>query len=324
MRALVTGGAGFIGSNLVDRLLSEGYEVTIIDNLSSGSQEKIRSYLDNPLFNFIQESVLNEEVIKTQIKNCDVIFHLAAMVGVENYISSPYDVLNVNINGTQLILKFAYEYGKKVIFSSTSEIYGKNPLIPFSEVDDRVLGSTKIHRWCYSSSKAVGEHLCFAYAEMGLQVVILRFFNLYGPRADSLNEGRVITVFLGRMFMNEPVPIIGDGKQTRSFCYIEDAINGIIRAQKTEEACGEVINIGSNEEVTILELARMMKKISKSKSKIIFVKKESVYGNSYEDIPRRVPDISLARKILHFSPTTKLNEGLERTIHWFKESNLKK
>ena len=318
MKVLVTGGAGFLGSFLVDALLGRGDEVSVIDDVSSGAEWKIAHHLSNPRLIFVRDSILNRTIMDDLISRCDMVYHLGAIVGVHHYVVNPYAVLNVNVNGTQLILQLCHKYNKKVLFASTSEIYGRNPKIPFKEDDERVLGSTKIDRWCYSTSKAVGEHFCFAYKKLGLKMAIVRFFNVYGPRMDKLDTGRVITIFLAKILRNEPVTVIGDGRQTRCFTYVEDGIRGMMAAAERPEGEGEVFNIGSNVETTILDLAKKMIAIAGSTSTISFVKQESVYGHSYEDVPRRVPDPAKTTERLKFTASTSLDEGLRRTIEWFK------
>jgi len=315
MKVLITGGTGFLGSHLVDAFLKRGDEVMILD---TGSDLKIRHVLNHPRLHYVKESIFNNVILDSLIMKADLVYHMAAVVGVEHYVEDPYKVLNVNVNGTQRVLELAYKYNKKVVFTSTSEVYGRNPKIPFNEDDDRVLGSTKIDRWCYSTSKAVGEHFCFAYHKMGLPVVVVRYFNVYGPRLDKLDVGRVITIFLGQILRGEPITVIGDGSQTRCFTYISDAIKATMNAGLKKEAVGQIINIGNDKEYTILELAETMKKVTKAKSKIVFVNQEKIYGKSYEDVPRRVPDITRQKKILGVTPKVTLEEGLKHTIEWFK------
>ncbi|OGP27284.1 MAG: hypothetical protein A2038_03760 [Deltaproteobacteria bacterium GWA2_57_13] len=315
MRFLITGGAGFLGSHLTDAMLGQGHEVTILD---VASDLKVRHQLGNPQFRYVRDSILNREILEGLISWCDVVYHLAAVVGVEHYVGDPYQVLNVNVNGIQAVLQVAFKAQKKVVFSSTSEVYGKSSVVPFREEGDRVLGSTKIDRWCYSTSKAVGEHFCFAFHKLGLPVVVIRYFNVYGPRLDQMDVGRVITIFLGQVLRGEPVTVVGDGKQTRCFTYVDDAIRATVSAGLKEEAVGEIINIGSDEEICIKDLAAVMVRLSGSRSSLTFVPQEAVYGKSYEDIRRRVPDIRRMREILDVSPQVKLEEGLRRTIDWFR------
>lgn len=315
MKVLITGGAGFLGSHLGDTFLSRGDEVFVLDQ---AKDFKIRHNLGNPKFHYIQDSILNEEILDSLVFKTDLVYHMAAVVGVEHYVGDPYKVLNVNINGTQNVLKAAFKYSKKVVFTSTSEVYGRNPKVPFGEDDERVLGSTKIDRWCYSTSKAAGEHFCFAYHKMGLPVVVLRYFNVYGPRLDKLDVGRILTIFMGQILRNEPLTIIGDGTQTRCFTYIDDAIKATVTAGLLKEAEGNIFNIGNEKETTIKELAERMIKISGANTTIRYVTKESVYGESYEDIQRRVPKVELMNNILKVHAETSLDDGLRTTIEWFR------
>lgn len=316
MKILITGGAGFLGSHLGDLLLSQGHEVVALD---TSSDLKIRHNLGHPKFQFIKGSILDHDLMDSLIAKCDKVFHLAAVVGVEHYVEDPLHVLNINVNGTQEVIKLAYRYDKKVIFSSTSEVYGKSKDTPFREYGDRLLGPTSIDRWCYSTSKAVGEHFCFAYAKLGLPVVIVRFFNAYGPRLDRIDVGRVITIFMGQLLRGEPLTVIGDGRQTRAFTYVGDAVRALAAAGEIDEAKGGIFNIGTDRETTILELAEaMIRAYPETGSKITFVEQQQVYGESYEDIPRRYPDITRMREILGVDPATPLEEGLRQTIEWFR------
>ncbi|HEY0783872.1 MAG TPA: NAD-dependent epimerase/dehydratase family protein, partial [Thermoanaerobaculia bacterium] len=221
-------------------------------------------------------------------------------------------------NGTQNLLKLCHRYDKKLVFSSTSEVYGKSKDTPFREDGDRLLGSTQIDRWCYSTSKAVGEHFCFAYGKLGLPVVIVRFFNAYGPRLDRIDVGRVITIFMGQLLRGEDLTVIGDGKQTRAFTYVEDSVEALMQAGLKKEAVGGIFNIGTDRETTILELAETMIRVfPHTGSKIKFIHQEQMYGTSYEDIPRRYPDITRMRTILGVDPKIPMEEGVRRTIEWF-------
>ena len=320
MKFLITGGAGFLGSHLSETLLKRGDEVVVVDLINKANQYKIAHLLSNPKFKFYRGSVLDRDLMDKLIWECDKVFHFAALVGVHHYVERPYDVLDVNVNGTKLVVDLAYKYGKKVIFASTSEIYGRSTKIPFKEDDDRVLGPTKIDRWCYSTAKAVGEHYCFAYHQMGLPVVVLRFFNAYGPRLDSIESGRIMSIFMGQLFKGKPLTVIGDGSQTRCFTYVDDIVEGIIRSSEVKEAEGEVINLGTNRETSILELAKVMIKIYGVDAEIQFIEHEGKYGTGYEDIQRRVPDTSKSKRILNnWEAKISLEDGLEKTIKWFKD-----
>jgi nucleoside-diphosphate-sugar epimerase len=318
VKILITGGAGFLGSHLTDAFLTRGDEVTILDVITD---LKVRHHLGNPRFHYVRDSVFNTEILDSLILKCDLLYHLAAVVGVEHYVGDPYEVLNVNINGTQAVLKLAYKYNRKVVFSSTSEVYGRNPKVPFAEDDERVLGSTRIDRWCYSTSKAAAEHFCFAYHRLGLPVTILRYFNVYGPRLDQIDVGRVITIFMGQVLRGEPVTVIGDGKQTRCFTYVSDAIRASVEAGVNERAVGQVFNVGTDVETSILELAETMIRIAGSPSTVVFVPQSEVYGTSYEDVPRRVPLLRQMHEILGVRAETPLEKGLRKTIEWFRAGN---
>src|ERR1700730_9172588 len=221
MRVFITGGAGFLGSHLAEGFLKRGDDVTVMDMAPS---LKVEHLLSNPRFRYVRDSIMNLEMLENLIVQTDLIYHLAAVVGVEHYVGDPYEVLNVNINGTQNVLRAAYKHGRRLVFSSTSEVYGRNPKVPWKEDDDRVLGATTIDRWCYSTSKAVGEHFCFAYHKLGLPVTIVRYFNAYGPRLDKVDVGRLFTIFMGQLLRGADLTVVGDGLQTRCFTYVTDAI----------------------------------------------------------------------------------------------------
>ena len=316
MRILVTGGAGFLGSHLSDGFIRRGDEVFVLD---VGSIAKVRHLLNSARFHYIHDSIFNTEIIDSLVSKADLIYHLAAVVGVEHYVGDPYETLNVNVNGTQNILKAAYKYGKRVVFSSTSEVYGRNPKVPWREDDDRVLGATTIDRWCYSTSKAVGEHFCLAYHKLGLPVTVVRYFNIYGPRLDKVDVGRLFTIFMGQLLRGVDLTVIGDGKQTRCFTYVTDGVAATMAAGLKPEAEGQVINIGVDVETTVLEFAELMLELyGPTKSKIKFVAQEDVYGKSYEDIPRRVPDNTKMKKLLGVEPKVSLREGVKLSMDWFR------
>lgn len=319
MKILITGGAGFLGSHLADAFLVRGDEVTILD---IASDLKIRHHLGHPGFRYVRDSVMNREIVEGLVAWCDLVYHFAAVVGVEHYVGDPYQVLNVNVNGTQAVLNVAFKAGKKVVFSSSSEVYGRSLSVPFEEDGDRVLGSTRIDRWCYATSKAVGEHFCFAFHKLGLPIVVLRYFNVYGPRLDRADVGRVISIFLSQLARGVPLTVIGDGEQTRCFTYVEDAVRATVAAGLVEEAAGRVINVGTDAEVSIRSLAELMIRLWGARCGITFVPQESVYGHSYEDIPRRVPDLRLMKAILGVTAEVPLEEGLRRTLDWFRGQSI--
>jgi UDP-glucose 4-epimerase len=318
MRVFITGGAGFLGSHLSDAFIARGDEVFVLD---TGSIGKVRHLLNTARFHYVHDSILNPEIIDGLVAKSDLVYHLAAVVGVEHYVGDPYETLNVNVNGTQNVLKAAYKYGKKVVFSSTSEVYGRNPKVPWREDDDRVLGATTIDRWCYSTSKAVGEHFSFAYHKLGLPVTVVRFFNVYGPRLDKVDVGRLFTIFMGQLLRGADLTVIGDGQQTRCFTYVTDAVEAVVAAGLKSEADGQAINIGVDVETTVLEFAKLMLELfGPCKSKIKFVAQEEVYGKSYEDIPRRVPDNTKMKTLLGVTPKITLREGVKMSMDWFREN----
>jgi UDP-glucose 4-epimerase len=253
------------------------------------------------------------------VSKADLVYHLAAVVGVEHYVGDPYETLNVNVNGTQNVLRAAYKHGRRMVFSSTSEVYGRNPKVPWKEDDDRVLGATTIDRWCYSTSKAVGEHFCFAYHKLGLPVTVVRYFNIYGPRLDRVDVGRLFTIFMGQLLRGADLTVIGDGRQTRCFTYVTDAVAATVAAGINPAADGHAINIGTDVETSVLEVANLMLELyGPAKSKIKFVSQADVYGQSYEDIPRRVPDNTRMRTLLGVTPKVSLREGTALAMEWFR------
>jgi UDP-glucose 4-epimerase len=316
MRVLITGGAGFLGSHLAEAFVERGAEVTVFDLTGD---LKVRHLRGRPGFHRVYGSILDKDLLEGLVARADLVYHLAAVVGVEHYVGDPFQVMDVNVNGTQNALKACYKHAKKMVFCSTSEVYGRNPRVPWREEDDRVLGSTETDRWCYSTSKAAGEHFCFAYRKMGLPVTVLRYFNVYGPRLDMLDRGRVITIFLGQLLRGRPLTVIGDGAQTRCFTYVSDAVRATIEAGIRPEAEGRVLNIGSDVETSVVALARLLIEVAGTDTPIEFVKQEAVYGDSYEDIPRRVPDVTRMRELLGVTAAVPLREGLERTVRWFRD-----
>ena len=316
LKVLITGGAGFVGSHLAEAFLARGDEVTALD---TGSQAKVRHLLPQARFRLVVDSVMNPEILDGLAAHADVIYHLAGVVGVEHYVADPYQVLNVNINGTQNVLRAAFKHGRRVVFASTSEVYGRNPAVPWREDADRVLGPSTIDRWCYATSKAAGEHFCLAYRRLGLPITILRYFNVYGPRLDRLDVGRVITIFMGQLLRGEPLTVIGDGSQTRCFTFVSDAVQATVAAGVLAAAEGEVINVGTEEETSIRRLAELMLELAGGSSGLRLVRQEAVYGEGYEDVPRRVPDLTRMHRLLGVRATTPLAEGLARTIAWFRE-----
>lgn len=316
MRALVTGGAGFVGSHLVDELLARGNEVSILDHLSTGRVENIRHHLGHAHVRFVNDSILNARVVDRLVEACDIVFHLAAAVGVRYIVDDPLRAISTNVEGTETVLRAAFRFWRKIIVVSSSEVYGKSTKAPLSEEDDRVLGSTAVTRWSYSSAKAIDEHFAYAYAARGLPVVILRFFNVYGPRIHQSGYGTVVARFIQQALNDEPLTVHGDGRQTRCFCYVEDTVRGVLLAAQAAEAEGQVFNIGNDAEISIHDLALRIKRLTASSSEISFVPYHDCYGLRFEDTPRRVPDLSKAGLTLGYRPEVGLEDGLRRTIDW--------
>jgi UDP-glucose 4-epimerase len=325
MRVLITGGTGFVGSHLAQAFLERGDEVLVLDTASTA---KVLDFKNNPTyagrFRYVKGSVLDYTLLDGLMRKADLCYHLAAVVGVEHYVDDPFGVLDVNINGCQNILKTAFHNDTKVVFSSTSEIYGKSKDVPFKEYGDRMLGPTSIDRWCYSTSKAAGEHFCFAWGRLGLPVVILRYFNVYGPKLDKIDRGRVMTIFMGQLLRGEPLTIVNDGRQTRAFTYVDDAIRATMACGLVDAAVGGIFNIGTDRETTILELAKVMLKEfgrnPEDPKNLVFKKQEDVYGKSYQDIDRRVPDVTRMKTILGITPQVSLEDGVKKTCEWFKRT----
>lgn len=314
MKVLVTGGAGFIGSHLAERLLDQKDEVWVIDNLSTGRRQNISHLEQREDFTFIYDTILNEKLIGMLVPNCDLIYHLAAAVGVKFIIDNPLKSIQINVRGTEILLEFASKHKKKVILTSSSEVYGKNDKIPLSEDNNRILGSTNIHRWSYSCTKALSEFLALAYhREKGLPMVIARLFNVCGPRQTEA-YGMVIPSFVNQALANRPITIYGDGEQVRTFTYITDTIDALVSLNNYSQAIGETFNIGSDQSITILELAKKIKALAKSRSEIIFIPYEKVYGQGFEDMRCRVPDITKISKLTGYTPKVGLDEMLQRVL----------
>ena len=320
MKILITGGAGYIGSHLVDRLLDRGDDVYVIDNLSTGKIQNIEHHLGAPNFVFVNDTILNEELVDRLVARVDLIYHLAATVGVKHVVEDPLKGVITNVQGTEVVLKHAYKYWKRVLIASTSEVYGKTTKFPFSEDDDRVLGATSVHRWSYSTAKAIDEHIAFAYHDKGLPVSIVRYFNSFGPRIDERGYGTVVAQFARQALSGQPLSIHGDGKQSRCFTYIGDTIEGTVRAAEMKNAIGHCFNIGTTEETTILDLAKKVIDLTESKSEISHIPYERVFGPGFEDTNRRLPSMERAKKFLDWQPKVSLDEGLQRTIAWCKEN----
>lgn len=319
MRVLVTGGAGYIGSHLIDRLIERGDEVVVLDNLTTGKVDNIQHHLGEPGFTFINDTILNEPLVERVVAGVDRIYHLAAVVGVRHVVQDPLGAITTNVRGTEVVLGLAFKYWKQVVVASTSEIYGKSTRVPFHEEDDRVLGPTSVPRWSYSMSKAIDEHFALAYAAKGLPVSIVRYFNSYGPRLDERGYGSVIANFTRQALRGEPLTVHGDGRQTRGFTYITDTVQGTLLAGEVSAAVGQAFNIGQPVETAIRDLAERIITLTGSDSKIVFIPYEATYGPDFEDAWRRVPSIAKAQRLLGFTPQVDLETGLQKTIAWCRE-----
>ncbi|MHC4666183.1 MAG: GDP-mannose 4,6-dehydratase [Planctomycetota bacterium] len=320
MRVLVTGGAGFIGSHLVERLLKDNQSVTVVDNLSTGSLENIGGFQKDPKFDFVEGDVRNAGLMEQLAQRCDVIYHLAAAVGVQLIADRPVHTIETNIGGTEVVLDAANKFSRKILIASSSEVYGKNESVPFHEDDDIVLGSTSFSRWSYACGKAIDEFLGLAFhQEYGLGVVIGRFFNTIGTRQTG-QYGMVVPRFVQSAIRNEPVLIYGTGQQRRCFCYVEDMVDAIIRLMNCEQTAGKVYNIGSEEEISIEGLADRIIKMTGSKSKKEFISYDEAYGRPIEDMMRRVPSLERIKGAIDWEPKTSLTEALQVIIQSSKSS----
>jgi len=317
MKALITGGAGFIGSHLAERLLRDGQGVTVVDNLSTGSLKNLEGFKDNVNFDVVEGDIRDAGLMEQMAEGCDVIYHLAAAVGVKLIADRPVHTIETNIGGTAVVLDVANKFGRKVLIASSSEVYGKNETVPFHEDDDIVLGSTRFSRWSYACGKAIDEFLGLAFhQEHGLGVVIGRFFNTIGPRQTG-QYGMVVPRFVQRALNNEPLQIYGTGQQRRCFCYVEDLVEGIIGLMSCEDAAGKVYNIGSAEEVSIEGLADRIIEMTGSKSEKALISYEEAYGRPVEDMMRRVPSLERIKKTTGWEPKTGLTEMLQVIIGSF-------
>jgi UDP-glucose 4-epimerase len=317
-KCLITGGAGFIGSHLVEALLKQKYEVTVIDDMSTGNIDNIKSFLDNPNFKLVIETILDESVMNDLIRLCDITFHLAAAVGVEKIIDDPVGSIETNIIGTENVLKMANRYRKKILLASTSEIYGKNDNVPFDEESDRVLGPPTKIRWSYSCSKAIDEYLALAYyKQKGLPIIICRFFNIIGPKQTG-RYGMVVPRFIDQALNNVPITVYGNGKQTRTFLDVRDAVKGVIALAFSNNTIGQVFNIGGKGEISIIDLAKLVKQVVKSSSDIKYVTYEEAYEIGFEDMIRRVPNISKIQKAIAFKIDYSLEDSIKNIVKGLK------
>ena len=319
MKALLTGGAGFVGSHLAESLLAQGHSVFVIDDLSTGSMDNIVHLKGRPGFDYVIDTVMNEPLVAELIDRCDVVFHLAAAVGVKLIVEAPVRTIETNVHGTEVVLTHASKKGRLVVIFSTSEVYGKSVAVPFREDADLVLGPTFKHRWAYACSKAIDEFLALAYhRERKLPVIVARLFNTVGPRQTG-RYGMVIPNFVRQALTHAPVTVFGNGKQTRSFTDVSDVVGALITLVQEPRAIGQVFNIGNTEEISILDLADRIRQLASSHSTIEFVPYEKAYETGFEDMPRRVPDLTKIGEYIGYRPTVNLDQILNRVIEHTKK-----
>ena len=321
MKILITGGAGFIGSHLAERLLEQNNQVIIIDNLSTGRKTNIKHLLENDQFTAHFNTVLNKPLMEDLIFQCDEIYHLAAPVGVKWIIDHPIQTILENVRGIDIVLELADKYKKKVLIASTSEVYGNHLEHTLKEDDNRVMGSVRNHRWAYANTKTLDEFLALAYyKEHQLPAVIVRLFNTVGIRQTG-QYGMVVPTFVKKALSNEPIPVYGDGSQTRSFTYVKDVLKGMIDLMAEPKAAGDIFNIGNGQEITILDLAHLVKKKTNSKSEIVLIPYLEAYGEGFEDMQRRTPDISKIAQLTGFKPTLAMDGILDEIIAYYQKNS---
>jgi UDP-glucose 4-epimerase len=315
MRVLVTGGAGFIGSHLVERALRDNWQVRVLDNFSTGR----RSYLSGLNVELIEGDVCDEARVRQALHGCDLVCHLAATVGVPLILQDVLGALRTNVRGSEVVLAVAAEYGARVCLASSSEVYGRGAQLPFREEDALVLGPAHIPRWSYAAAKIIDEHLALAYhRQLGLPVSIVRYFNGYGPRANFSGYASVIAVLIKQALRNEPLTLHGDGSQTRCFTYVSDMAEGTWRAATLDAALGGIFNLGQSNEVCIRHVAEQIKAAAGSQSELKYIPYDQVYGAQFQDVPRRVPDVTRAAQTLGFRARVSFEDGLRASIDWFR------
>ncbi len=323
MRVLITGGAGFIGSHLAERMLELGNEVLIIDNLSTGSMENIRHLKKYDHMHYFLEPIENRQLLAELVDEADVVFHFAAAVGVRLIVESPVRTIETNVNGTHLVLEAAAKKRKLVFLASTSEVYGKNVNVPFDEEMDLVLGPTNKGRWSYAASKALDEFLALAYwKERKLPVIVVRLFNTVGPRQTG-RYGMVMPTMVGQALAGRPVTVFGSGKQSRCFCDVQDCVEAITRLARTDRAVGEVVNVGADDEISIEALAELIRERTRSSSPITHVPYDQAYEPGFEDMHRRVPSLLKLERLTDFRPQTRLPEIIDRVAAYMNEGREK-
>jgi UDP-glucose 4-epimerase len=317
-RILVTGGAGYIGSHLCDALIAEGHCVTAFDNLSTGKIANLQHLLGHERFNFVNDSILNEAEIERLTREVEIVYHLAAVVGVKHVMDNPLATIQTNLRGTEIVLECAFKYWRRVVLASSSEVYGKSQVVPLREDADTLLGPTAVGRWSYALSKALDEHLGFIYAQRGLPLGIVRYFNSYGPRLDPAGYGSVMARFITQALQDAPLTVLDNGQQTRCFTYISDTVRGTLLVGTHQAAVGQVFNIGNDRETSVLELAEKVIRATGSRSQVTHVPYEQFYGPRFEETRRRVPDVAKAERVLGFRAEVPLEEGLRQTIGYFR------
>ncbi len=320
MKTLITGGAGFVGSHLADKLHSQGHEITVIDDLSTGRYSNVAHLEGQERFQLIIGTILNEGLMERLIRETDQVFHMASAVGVKLIMEQPVKTIETIFHGTDVVLKFCSRYRKRVLIPSTSEVYGKSTEVPFTEDNDILKGSTSKHRWAYACAKELDEFLALAHwKETRLPAVVIRLFNTVGPRQTG-QYGMVVPNFIKAALQNQPIPIHGDGNQARCFGHVLDVVEGLVKAIETPECYGQVMNIGNHEEVTILELAERIIAATGSRSKIDYIPYEVAYGAGFEDMQRRVPNLEKAKRLIGYQPTRSLDNIITDVVREFRES----
>lgn len=320
MNVLITGGAGFIGSHLADRCLAERWAVSVLDDLSTGVLDNVRHLVGHPHFSFVQDSIFHEARVDELVEHADLVFHLAAAVGVKLILQKPVQAMETNLRGTETVLRCAARRRKPLVFTSTSEVYGKSTRLPFREDDDLVLGPTHVARWNYANSKAMDERMALSYCrEGGLPFVVVRLFNTVGPRQRD-THGMVLPTFVRQALREQPITVHGTGEQRRCFGYVNEVVEALVRIAQTPRAVGQVINIGNDQEISVNRLAHMVKQITGARSPVVHLSYDQAYGPGFEDMPRRVPCLEKLESLVHFRPTTPLETIVRRVVihEWAK------
>jgi len=317
---LITGGAGFIGSHLAERLIVDGHRVTVLDDLSTGREQNIQSLRGNDRFQFVRDSVENERTVGILMAGCDAVYHLAAAVGVQLIIDQPVRTLRSIIHGTEVVVESASRFGRPVMITSSSEVYGKGTRVPFAEDDDVTVGATRFSRWCYSYAKGVDEFLALAYhKQFALPVTVVRLFNTVGPRQVG-QYGMVLPRFVSAALSGKPLTVYGDGSQTRCFCHVLDVVDAMVRLPQIPAATGQIFNLGSDQEISINDLASRVIAVTKSSSTIEHLPYEQAYGQKFDDLSRRVPRLDKLRSVIEFQPRHDLGQIIQSVAEWLKNS----